>query len=190
MAKQNKTIQIKNMCCRRCILMVTDILEKRSLHVQSVRLGKAVFTGNIDYKLLDNDLKLIGFERIIDPEIILTETIRNTLFEFINNIEEHTENNSNLIKLVEHKTKITFRQANLVFIKHRNTTIEKYFILLKIEKVKALIEEGQLNFNEIAEKLEYKAYQHLAAQFKKNTSKTMSSFKKSNHKNRKPFDEI
>jgi len=48
-------------------------------------------------------------------------------------------------------------------------TIEQYFILLKIEKVKDWLAYDELTLSEIAWKLGYSSTAHLSAQFKKNT---------------------
>ena len=41
------TLHIKNMVCRRCILAVTQLLEKNGLHPSSVTLGEVVLPNEI-----------------------------------------------------------------------------------------------------------------------------------------------
>ncbi|MBL7732226.1 MAG: helix-turn-helix transcriptional regulator, partial [Chitinophagaceae bacterium] len=57
-------------------------------------------------------------------------------------------------------------------------TIEQFFILQKIEKVKEWLVYGELSLNEISYKLGYSSVSHLSAQFKKITGLTPSDFKK------------
>jgi AraC-like DNA-binding protein len=58
-----------------------------------------------------------------------------------------------------------------------NVSIEKYFILLKIEKSKEYLEKGQFNISEIAFKLGYSSPAHLANQFKQITDMTPTQYK-------------
>jgi AraC-like DNA-binding protein len=76
------------------------------------------------------------------------------------------------------------------FSKSEGITLEKYFINLKIEKVKEYIQLQELNFSEIAYSLNYKNSSHLAKQFKQVTGMSMTDFKNLQIDNRKPLDEI
>jgi AraC-like DNA-binding protein len=69
-------------------------------------------------------------------------------------------------------------------------TIEHYFILQKIEKVKELLVYGEMNLNEIAFNLGYSSAAHLSAQFKKVTGLTTGHFKKLGVRHRQPLDKI
>ena len=77
-----------------------------------------------------------------------------------------------------------------LFSKTEGMTIEKYEINLKIEKVKELIQLGQLNFSEIAYILNYNNSGHLAKQFKNVTGMSMTEFKNLHKWNRKSLDQI
>lgn len=192
---KKKTIRIKNMCCGRCIIVVTDVLKGLGLQLESVKLGEATFheVPIIGYKdrsaFIDKALKEKGFELIVDEQEVLMETIKITVIENINNLHrDHRE--SDLIKLLEKNTHKTYRQLNTIFVQHKKMTIDKYIILQRIEKVKSLIDEGILNFSEIADAMGYKAPQHLSGQFKRVTGITMNGYKTSKNKNRKHIDEI
>ena len=56
-------------------------------------------------------------------------------------------------------------------------TIEKYFIKLKIEKAKELIQAKELNFTEISQHLDYSNMNYLSRQFKNETGLNMSAYK-------------
>jgi AraC-like DNA-binding protein len=58
------------------------------------------------------------------------------------------------------------------------TTIEQFFILQKIEKVKEWLAYEELTLSEIAWKLGYSSVAHLSAQFKKVTGLSSGDFKK------------
>ena len=69
-------------------------------------------------------------------------------------------------------------------------TIEHFFILQKIEKVKELLVYGELNLSEISYQLGYSSVAHLSAQFKKVTGLTPSHFKKMGSRLRHPLDDV
>ena len=71
-----------------------------------------------------------------------------------------------------------------------DTTIEKYFIKLKIEKVKELVQANQHNFTEMAQLLNYSHLNHLISQFKSETGLSLSQYKTHQENNRKTLDEI
>ena len=63
-----------------------------------------------------------------------------------------------------------------VFRKTMNISVINYCILLKIEKAKKLIAEGNKNINEIAEILDFNSVQYFSTQFKKITKMTPTQF--------------
>ncbi len=69
-------------------------------------------------------------------------------------------------------------------------SIEKYFINLKIEKVKELIVYDELSLSEIANFLNYSSVSHLSNQFKKVTGFSPSYFKKIKESKRKELDHL
>ena len=76
------------------------------------------------------------------------------------------------------------------FSRSQEVTIEKYFIKLKVEKVKELIQMKNRTFSEIAYELDYKNSSHLAKQFKSITGMSMTDYRKIENWNRKPLDKI
>ena len=73
--------------------------------------------------------------------------------------------------------------ANL-FSEVQGTTIEKFFIAHKIERVKELLVYNELNLTEIAYLMHYSSVAHLSSQFKKVTGLTPSHFKQLKDKRR------
>ena len=66
-----------------------------------------------------------------------------------------------------------------LFSEVEGTTIEKYFIAQKIEKVKELLVYDELTLSEIALRLNYSSISYLSNQFRKVTGLTPSHFKNS-----------
>jgi len=79
--------------------------------------------------------------------------------------------------------------ANL-FSEVQGTTIEKFVIAHKIERVKELLVYNELNLTEIAYRMHYSSVAHLSAQFKKVTGLTPSHFKKLKDKRRNMLDNV
>jgi len=77
-----------------------------------------------------------------------------------------------------------------LFTEIQGTTIEKFIISHKIERVKELIIYDELDLTEIALKLYYSSVAHLSNQFKKVTGLTPSHFKKLNNKKRELIEEV
>lgn len=194
---ENKTIHIKNMCCQRCIEYVESVMRKHKINYTKVTLGK-VEVKIISTKELNTikiELAEKSYEILENKEDKILEDIKNILLQLIidlqTNINKTEINNKvSLPEIFKYKHKLPYRSLQSIFKKHRHTTIEKYFITLKIEKTKDLIENSHLNFSEIARQLGYSSLAHLSAQFKKITNKTMKEYYNSNSSNRKGFDKL
>ena len=79
--------------------------------------------------------------------------------------------------------------ANL-FSEVQGTTIEKFIINHKIERVKELLIYNELTLTEIACKLHYSSVAHLSNQFKKVTGLTPSYFKHLKNKRKDALDNV
>jgi AraC-like DNA-binding protein len=69
-------------------------------------------------------------------------------------------------------------------------SIERYYILQKIERAKELIVYGEQNLTEIAYELGYSSQQHFSRQFKKETGLSPSHFKEVKENKRISIDQI
>jgi YesN/AraC family two-component response regulator len=65
-----------------------------------------------------------------------------------------------------------------LFSKLENRTFEQYHIRLRIERVKEILDEGELNLGQIASKLGYSSVHYLSAQFKKVTGVSVTEYRK------------
>jgi len=70
------------------------------------------------------------------------------------------------------------------------TTIEKYFINQRIEKVKELLVYDELSLSEIADQLGYSSVAYLSNQFKKITGLTPSFYKGLKDHKRKNIEDL
>jgi AraC-like DNA-binding protein len=77
-----------------------------------------------------------------------------------------------------------------LFSSVENYTIEQFFILQKIEKVKEWLVYDEISLSNMAFRLGYSSTAHLSAQFKKITGFTPSQFKQVKDHKRKELDKI
>ena len=178
------------MVCPRCITAVEQTLSKLKIPYIEVTLGEAIVTtDNIDYSILDKELREIGFEIIQNKNQKLVEQIKTLIIDLIH----HNKENNLKINISEYLSQnigYDYAYISNMFSKEENTTIEKFIILQKIERVKELVSYNELNFSEIAFNLNYSSASHLSKQFKKITGFTLSEYKKSELERRNTIDNL
>jgi AraC-like DNA-binding protein len=139
-------------------------------------------------QFLDSNFKHLGFEILDSQKQKQIEKIKNLLVEKVQSgeIEEHFSLSEFLGKSFNKE----YSQVSRLFSEVEGITIEQFFILQKIEKVKEWIAYAELNLSEIAWKLGYSSVAHLSAQFKKVTGMTPSAFKTLGGSHRKSLDKL
>ena len=184
-------LYIKNMVCSRCKMVVKSELEKFGLHTISVDLGEVEIVETItdDTKNeLAVHLKLFGFEIIDDKKSRIIDKIKTLIIDLVHN--KNNEINTNLSDyLVSHLMQDYNTLSNL-FSEVESTTIEKFFISQKIEKVKELLIYDEMNLSEIAFMLNYSSVAYLSNQFKKVTGFSPTYFKQLKVKKRKQIEDL
>ena len=185
------TLFIKNMVCNRCIMVVQNELDKLSLDVKNIKLGEIILGQELTHeqkKNFETVLISLGFELIDDKKSRLIEKIKNIIIELVHHQGGDTKNN--LSDVLTSKLHNDYNYLSNLFSEIENTTIEKYFIAQKIEKVKELLVYDELSLSEIAFRLNYSSVAYLSNQFKKVTGLTPSHFKLIREDKRKPLDEV
>ncbi|HPR31878.1 MAG TPA: helix-turn-helix domain-containing protein [Prolixibacteraceae bacterium] len=186
------TLYIKNMVCPRCIKVVRDELLKLDLTIEAIELGYVRVSDPLSDDQMDrirNALKENGFELIGDKKGRLIDRVKTLIIEKIHYSENGFASilpSNFLSKELGHD----YSYLSNLFSSVEGTTIEKYIINQKIEKVKELLVYNELTLSEIAYRMGYSSVQHLSGQFKKVTGLTPSHFKKCKEHKRKPIDEI
>jgi AraC family transcriptional regulator len=124
-----------------------------------------------------------------DKRARLVEKIKTLIIELVQS--EKLENlHINLSDYLSDKTGKDYAHISNLFSALENLTIEKYFILQKIERVKELLVYGDLTLSEISYQLGYSSVAHLSAQFKQVTGFSPSEFRKLKAHPRRPLDEV
>lgn len=181
------TLFIKNMVCNRCKIAIFKLLNDEGFEVKAIQLGKITVkeVSKNNYQKLEKQLKELGFELIKDPVKALVEKIKVRLIQYIEMNDTDT-----ILTNLENEIGKSYSILSKTFSRSEGITLERYFINLKIEKVKELIQLQELNFSEIAYSLNYKNSSHLAKQFKQVTGMSMSAYKTLQNWNRKSLDTI
>ena len=185
------TLFIKNMVCNRCIMAVQNELDKLGLEAKDVKLGEVTLDKELtpeEKTNLESVLIPLGFEVIDDKKSRVIEKIKNIIIDLVHYQDNDTKNN--LSDVLSSKLHHDYNYLSNLFSEIEGTTIEKYFIAQKIEKVKELLVYDELSLSEIAFRLNYSSVAYLSNQFKKVTGLTPSHFKQIKEDKRKPLDNL
>lgn len=185
------TVYIKNMVCGRCIMVVQQTMERLGLTVEKIQLGEVTLARKLTLKEkseLAEALTPLGFEIIDNRKSRIIERIKMTIIELVHHQQDQTKHN--LSEVLGEALELDYSYLSSLFSAVEGTTIEKYYIAQKIEKVKELLVYDELTLNEIAEQLNYSSTAYLSNQFKKVTGLTPSHFRQVRTKKRKAIDEV
>ena len=156
-----KDFYIKNMVCDRCIKVLKSEIELQGIELKEIELGRVKLDIKNDderyafKEILSNN----GFAIIDSAEDTLTEQVKIILIKMMENLP--IQLSDKLSKHLSEKLHQDYSKISKVFSFTQGNTIEKYFIKLKIEKVKELIQTQEKNFTEISQLLDYSHINHL-----------------------------
>ncbi len=179
------------MVCPRCILAIESILNTQKIDYYNVALGRIELKSelnNNDLESLNNSIKELGFELVSNESDKLINQIKSYLIEVVN--EGSLNSQKNPSQLLEDKLHKSYGVLSKHFSSVTGTTIERYLILLRIEKVKELLCYTNLTNSEIAFKEGYSSAAYLSNQFKKETGMTPTEFKKMANCDKRSIDTL
>lgn len=179
------------MVCSRCKMVVKEILEELGLHPVHMELG-VIELEEVDLSQVLDQLKTalqaVGFDLLDDKKTKSIEKVKNA----ITNLVHYQDNrlDKNLSEYLAGELHQDYSALSNLFSEVEGITIEKYYILQKIEKVKELLVYDELTLSEIAFQLNYSSVAYLSNQFKKVTGLTPSHFKKIGAIKRRPLEDL
>lgn len=179
------------MVCNRCILVVQNELNRLGIAAKNIKLGEAELEKELsaeEKNKLEQSLTSLGFELIDDKKSRIIEKIKNVIIKLVHHDDNDTR--SNLSDILSKELHHEYNYLSHLFSDVEGTTIEKYFIAQKIERVKELLVYDELSLSEIAFRMNYSSVAHLSSQFKKVTGLTPSHFKQIREDKRKPLDQV
>lgn len=184
-------LYIKNMVCSRCKMVVKSVFENIGINPISVELGEV----ELKYDIQENQkqellkkLRAIGFDLIDDKKSKTIDKIKTLIIDLVHN--KNNDLKSNLSDYISQELHQDYNTLSNLFSEVENTTIEKYFMNQKIEKVKELIIYDELSLSEIAYSLNYSSVSHLSNQFKKITGFSPTYFKNLKSLKRRQIEDL
>jgi AraC family transcriptional regulator len=141
-------LYIKNMVCNRCILAINQEFKKLHIQPKEVVLGEAVFEEPLTDKQIQQlkpRLRELGFELLDDQKQKQIEVVKSLLIQKVQQgeIEEHFS----LSEFLSKSLKKDYTNITRLFSEVESITIEQFFILQKIEKVKEWLKYNEFTLS-------------------------------------------
>lgn len=159
-------------------MAVTETLAQLHLTPNSVALGEAHVAENLTDQQMSQvaeALQRIGFELVTDRQAQLVADIKQTIIELVRGGDSAmaTSYSAVLAQRLGHD----YSTLSRIFAAAEGRTIEKFFLLQRIEYVKELIQYGELSIKEIAWRTGFSSVAHLSRQFKQLTGMTPTAYR-------------
>lgn len=184
-------IEVKYMVCHHCVRALGDIVDRIGLHILSIGLGYVEIEEPLlspeQYALLDNLLADSGFERVTSREMQIVEKVKRVVLDHVRSDHQCS---LNLSVCIEKEVGEEYKTISRVFSRLEGRTIERYYILQKIERVKELLSYGEMGLTEIAFVTDYSSVAHLSRQFKQVTGMTPTQYLALGAGDRKPLNRV
>lgn len=181
------------MVCNSCVRVVREDLERTGfISVQRITIGEAEIAFDskvITLEIINSILNAGGFELIYNNNLKIVEQIKSAVIQLV----FYGNNTNSLIRnsdYLSEKLGYSYQQLSKIFSELTNSTLEKYIILVKMEKIKELITYDEVTVSEIAFMMGYSSVQYLSNQFKQVTGLTVKEYKNLNSKERKPLSSL
>jgi AraC-like DNA-binding protein len=172
-------------------MVVKSELEQLGLHPLSVELGEVELSRELtetEKQTISSRFVELGFELIDDKKSRIIERVKTLVVELVHHSEENL--NVNLSDFLMQHIPLEYNYLSNLFSEIEGTTIEKFYIAQKIERVKELLVYDELSLSEIAHRMGYSSVAYLSAQFKKVVGLTPSHFKNVKDLKRRALDQL
>lgn len=182
---------VKNLNIKGAALLLKEKLEGLGFQVVKVAPGKLIVrdTSPQDEEKLSAVLEKYGFEILKNRDLVLVEEIKQAVIELI-----HYMNNMDSVvrkkEYIVEKLGRNYNYLSRLFSTYEPLTLEKYIIEQKIERIKELIDEGELTLSEISYLMDYSSVHYLSNQFKKMTGYSVTEYKNRTKGTKRYWDEI
>lgn len=143
------------------------------IHEDSVILPRQI--EDKDFKKLSNALNSYGIKIQKVNSLPLLEQIKALIKKYVRG--EH-DRNVPISKMLSEELGYSYSYLSNHFTSKTFTTIENFYVLIRIEKVKELLLDKDNTLSDIAYSLNFSSVPHLSGQFKKVTGLTITQFLK------------
>lgn len=167
------------MVCQRCISSVKNQLESAGIELDDIRLGEVTLSSNatiLDPVFISNKLSLLGFTLLEDKRTKLVRDVKSVIRELYSG-EFDFPNQFRFSELLSQKLNKDYDTISMTFASLEKTTLEKYIIDYRIEKVKEYLVYTDDTLADISFKLGFSSVAHLSRQFKQQTGINPSYFR-------------
>lgn len=182
---------IKNMVCQRCLMTVEHILRSNNIPFLSMAMGEVELERRLEEsetECLRSELSKVGFDLIETRLNKIIEDIKLAVLSYLSS--PAGTQSKNLSAFITDRIPYDYSYVSDLFSSVEGRTIENFFIMQRIERVKEFLVYDQLSLTQIAHKTGYSSVHHLSSQFKKVTGLTPSQFKSIQGDKRKGLDQI
>ena len=136
------------MVCNRCVLVVRQEFEKAGLYPDEVNMGEVVLKKDLSksqFDIINTRLQGLGFEILDNRRQKQIENIKKLLIEQVQagEIQEHFS----LGEFLSKNLNKDYTQISRLFSEVESITLEQFFILQKIEKVKEWLTYDELTLS-------------------------------------------
>ena len=188
---QKTQLRIKNMVCDRCKMAVEQVLKDVGLMPERIDLGE-VWVSDVPTEAqlaqLKTRLEALGFELLDDQRQQMIERMKTAIIALVHHHQGNkTLNLSVYLSQLLHRD---YSALSKLFSEVTGVTIERYFIMQRIERVKELIRYDELTLTEIAYQMNYSSVAHLSSQFRSVTGMTPTQFRFMKTAQRANLDEV
>lgn len=170
------------MVCQRCIMAVSDILDKIGIPFHDITLGTINTVQPLNdknYEILKKNLESVGFSIVEDRTQQIINSIKARVLSFIADKENLKQ--LNLSQYITQEIFYDYSYLSDLFSKTENKTIEQYFIEQRLDLVKEKLKYSDESLTNIAFDCGFSSPQHLTQQFKQYIGMTPSNFRKTHH---------
>ncbi|MFD1140847.1 AraC family transcriptional regulator [Larkinella insperata] len=172
-------LRIRGMVCGRCIQAVEQALKAVGVTVVKLQLGTVTLAHALSapqLKQIKHVLEPQGFSLLLDPKVTLVEEVKASVQQLLDR-QDLGDHKIRFSDLLEEALQLDYDTISAVFSGVEGTTIEKYIITKRLDKVKEWLVYSDLTLSEIAYRTGFSSVQHLSSQFKQLTGLTPSHFK-------------
>lgn len=180
------------MCCERCVEVIAKLLKATKYKVISITLGELVLKGKIsnqDRYNIEQRLKDKGFSLTETYNEKLVSKIKTLLLKYRDKLSA-SDRPGKLSAYISEGMQMSFSHVSRIFSQLDGITIEKYLLLLRMEKAKELLIQTGLSASEISDRLGYGSPQSFITQFKKEIGKTPGEYRLNPEPGRTRLDKL
>ena len=150
------TLHIKNMVCDRCKMAVRQTLQHVGLHALKIDLGEVTLEESPSpdqLAALREELEQIGFKLLDDRRQQTVDLVKSALIKRV--LYQKETPVTTISDYLSQELHQDYSALSKLFSETEGKSIERYFIELRIERVKELICYDELTLTQIALRMHY-----------------------------------